>query len=49
MQNERSQHKNKDTCLNMLKARLYEFEIQKKREKTKRHKILNRDRMGASN
>ena len=29
-QNERSQHKNKETCLNMLKARLYEFEIQKK-------------------
>jgi len=31
-QNERSQHKNKETCLNMLKARLYDFEI-KKREK----------------
>ena len=31
-QNERSQHKNKDTCLNMLKARLYDFEM-KKREK----------------
>ena len=29
-QNERSQHKNKDTCFNMLKARLYEYEIQKK-------------------
>ena len=29
-QNERSQHKNKETCLNMLKARLYEHEIQKK-------------------
>jgi len=29
-QNERSQHKNKETCINMLKARLYEFEIQKK-------------------
>ena len=29
-QNERSQHKNKDTCMNMLKARLYDFEIQKK-------------------
>ncbi len=29
-QNERSQHKNKETCLNMLKARLYEFELQKK-------------------
>ena len=31
-QNERSQHKNKDTCLNMLRARLYDFEM-KKREK----------------
>jgi peptide chain release factor 2 len=31
-QNERSQHKNKDTCINMLKARLYDFEM-KKREK----------------
>ena len=31
-QNERTQHKNKDTCMNMLKARLYDFEM-KKREK----------------
>ena len=29
-QNERSQHKNKETCINMLKARLYNFEIKKK-------------------
>ena len=31
-QNERSQHKNKETCMNMLKARMYDFEL-KKREK----------------
>ena len=29
-QNERSQHKNKETCFNMLKARLYKYEMQKK-------------------
>ena len=29
-QNERSQHKNKETCMNMLRARLYNFEIKKK-------------------
>ena len=31
-QNERSQHKNKETCMNMLRARLYDFEIKKKDE-----------------
>ena len=31
-QNERSQHKNKATCFNMLKARLYRYEMQKKEE-----------------
>ena len=34
-QNERSQHKNKETCMNMLKARLYDFEIKKKEQETK--------------
>ena len=29
-QNERSQHKNKETCMTMLKARLYEHELKKK-------------------
>ena len=29
-QNERSQHKNKETCMNMLRARLYDFELKKK-------------------
>ena len=32
-QNERSQHKNKETCINMLKARLYDFEIKKREQK----------------
>ncbi len=32
-QNERSQHKNKETCFKMLKARLYEHEIQKRKKK----------------
>ena len=35
-QNERSQHKNKETCFKMLKARLYEFEMQKKEEESKK-------------
>ena len=33
-QNERSQHKNKETCMNMLKARLYEFELRKRKEES---------------
>ena len=35
-QNERSQHKNKETCFKMLKARLYEHEIQKKEEESQK-------------
>ncbi len=36
-QNERSQHKNKETCMNMLKARLYDFEIKKKEKENQNH------------
>ena len=35
-QNERSQHKNKETCFKMLKARLYEHEIQKREIKNQK-------------
>ena len=34
-QNERSQHKNKETCMNMLKARLYDYEVKKKEQASK--------------
>ena len=39
-QNERSQHKNKETCMNMLKARLYDFETKKKEEKNQNTEAL---------
>jgi len=35
-QNERSQHKNKDKALKMLRSRIYEFELEKKRAVTKK-------------
>ena len=35
-QNERSQHKNKETCYKMLKARLFEHEMQKKEEENQK-------------
>jgi peptide chain release factor 2 len=35
-QNERSQHKNKDTAMKQLRARLYEFELEKKRVETRK-------------
>ena len=44
-QNERSQHKNKETCLNMLKARLYDFEI-KKKEKESQNTELSKSEIG---
>ena len=33
-QNERSQHKNKETCMNMLRARLYDYEMKKKEKES---------------
>ena len=36
-QNERSQHKNKETCMKMLKARLYEFEMQKREKENQKN------------
>ena len=35
-QNERSQHKNKETCFKMLKARMYEHEMQKREEENQK-------------
>jgi peptide chain release factor 2 len=35
-QNERSQHKNKERAMSMLRSKLYEFEMEKKREVTRK-------------
>ena len=42
-QNERSQHKNKDTCFKMLKARLYEYELQKRDKENQKDSNLKTD------
>ena len=42
-QNDRSQHKNKETCMNMLKARLYEYELKKKEQQLKNSKESKAD------
>ena len=44
-QNERSQHKNKETCMNMLKARLYDFEM-KKKEKENQNTLSSKSEIG---
>ena len=42
-QNERSQHKNKETCYKMLKARLYEHELQKRDNENLKETSLKTD------
>ena len=42
-QNQRSQHKNKETCYKMLKARLYEYEIQKREEQDQKNISIKTD------
>jgi len=44
-QNQRSQHKNKETCFKMLKARLYEHELQIKEEKNQKE-LTNKTDIG---
>jgi len=44
-QNERSQHKNKETCMNMLRARLYDFKI-KEKEKESRNLESSKSEIG---
>ena len=42
-QNDRSQHKNKETCMQMLKARLYNHEIEKREKESLGEKEQKKD------
>ena len=42
-QNERSQHKNKETCMQMLKARLYNFELEKREKENENNQGAKKD------
>ena len=42
-QNDRSQHKNKETCLQMLKARLYNHELEKREKESIGEKDQKKD------
>ena len=42
-QNERSQHKNKETCMQMLKARLYNFELEKREKENENKQDAKKD------
>ena len=42
-QNDRSQHKNKETCMQMLKARLYNYELEKREKESTGEKDQKKD------
>ena len=42
-QNDRSQHKNKETCMQMLKARLYNYELEKREKESLGEKDQKKD------
>ena len=48
-QNDRSQHKNKETCMQMLKARLYNYELEKREKESLAKKIKKKILVGSSN